>query len=564
MLFPEQTLAAVNKDGILELFPSPFDFTQTSNRPDSVKARVKQMTRKPVAVVKIVRPDNPSPHVPLLNCSFDGNDLMIAWAEGGVNLIFNKVKWRDEETGKLLLEGTNDLVRAKSGPGVSAVIVNGAKDMGRNHVDESRTVVASGKDAADLLSGADPSSAIDISSGEDVSEYSNDEREDEGTDKEPQPVSQDTALTEEGTGREAQPILQDSASNEDITMGDIQPESDADAGAVEELNVSAETGEPTFGEMMRANVPKTIDVQEDFSAQNQDTLATTGERSQQLPSGLSLGTVLTQSLRTNDVNLLETCFHLKDLTIVRATIERIESPLATILLERLAERLHSRPGRAGSLMVWIQWTLVAHGGYLASQPELMKKLSSLHRVVGERANSLPSLLSLKGKLDMLEAQMNFRKAMQARSRVNMLDEDDDEGVIYVEGQEDSESEDETANDSASNQSVNRDIAKTSLQEEESGLEESNEESGEDDEDEKPVKMNGVIRDSEDADSESESRGLVDDEAVSTDRDSGDEGSDEIDYDDIDSLSESSSEPDDAPPAKRLTKSKLPNGLGKKP
>ena len=359
---------------------------------------------------------------------------------------------------------------------------------------------------------------------------------------------------------ESQSISQDTAPlDEDIAMEDASSEVDAEAGASEKPEALEEAGEPSFGEMIRANALDAIDVQANLTSQNARTIATTGERSLQLPSGMSLGTVLTQSLRTNDVDLLETCFHVRELPIVRATIERIDSSLATILLDKLAERLHNRPGRAGSLMVWIQWTLIAHGGYLASQPQLMKKLASLYCVVGERANSLQPLLALKGKLDMLEAQINIRKSMGARSRANALDEGDEEGIIYVEGQDDSEIEDE---DSASNRAVSRDLANASLRGEESGIGESDVE--EEVEDHMSTKVNGVDPDSEDDGSESEDEGLIDDEADSTDRDSTDERSeDEIDYDDVDSHSESVSEPDDAPPAKRPPKTKMVNGLGRK-
>ncbi|KAG7008354.1 hypothetical protein G7Y79_00006g019740 [Physcia stellaris] len=543
-------LATVSRDGVIEMFPTPFDFAETSSKDvDSVKARAKRMTRRPQATVRVTHPDSSS-HVQILECAFDGNDLKMAWTEGGMELAFNKVKWRDEDTGKSLLQGTNEVVRAKSGAGVSAVVMNGVKDMGRSHVDESRTVVASGQGAGELHSGIDPSSAIDISSAEEESEYSEEEEEDqqEPTEIEPQAVS-----------RNSPPV------DGDIAMADRSSEPDADAGALEKQETPEEAAEPSFGEMIRANAPEAIDVQANFTSQNARTVATTGERSLQLPSGMSLGTVLTQSLRTNDVNLLETCFHVKDLAIVRATIERIDSSLATILLDRLAERLHSRPGRAGSLMVWIQWTLIAHGGFLASQPELMKKLASLHRVVGERANSLQSLLALKGKLDMLEAQMNLRKHMHARSRASALDDDEDEeGVIYVEGQEDSESEDEATAALATDQAVSRDLAKTSLQDEEDNMEESSGVLEEEYEEDVSSKVNGVIPDSEDEVSESEDGGLIDDEAESTDFDSGDERSEaEVNYDDVDSLSESSSDPDDAPPAKRPSKSKMVNGTGAK-
>jgi U3 small nucleolar RNA-associated protein 5 len=59
------------------------------------------------------------------------------------------------------------------------------------------------------------------------------------------------------------------------------------------------------------------------------------------------------------------------LLVIRATIQRLASLLTGILLQKLTERLHKRPGRAGNLILWAQWTLVTHGGYLATQPDLI-------------------------------------------------------------------------------------------------------------------------------------------------------------------------------------------------
>jgi len=549
----EQTLAAVNKEGMIEIFPSPFEFVKAPMTQDSesIKARRKGMTRKATATIKITRPDKSSTMVPISDVSFEGSDIVMAWTEGGVNVLFDRIRWQDESTGKLVLQGTNEIVKAKIGAGVGGVIMNGVKDMGKSHVDDAHTVVANG---GDVQMGMDLSSAIDVSSAEDESESSEEDADEEDEPLQAEPMSQLT-----------------SQEDEDVEMQDVE-DRNAVAGKDEDGTEEAqEETEPTFGEMIRANAQEAIDVQASFPPQNQQLIATTDERTLQLPSGMSLGTVLTQSLRTNDVNLLESCFHVRDLRTVRATIERIDSSLATTLLQKLAERLHSRPGRAGSLMVWIQWTLVAHGGYLASQPEVMKKLTSLHRVVAERANSLQSLLSLKGKLDMLEAQMNLRKSMQARSRAaNALDEDDEKGVIYVEGQEESDSDDGPENAMQSSQTISKEAIKTTSADSANEAAESDEEfddsEGVDDEDDMPTTTNGVIADSEDEGSESDDEGLIDDEAVSTDEDSDDDVSaDEVNHDDVSSIdSEASSEPEDVPPAKRLAKAKLANGLGKKP
>ena len=201
------------------------------------------------------------------------------------------------------------------------------------------------------------------------------------------------------------------------------------------------------------------------------------------PTLSSLGTVLNQALRTDDADLLESCLHTTDLPTVRATIERMDSALAGALLSRLAARMHRRPARAHSLMGWVQWTLVAHGGALASQPDLVRRLAELARVLDERARALPSLLALKGRLDMLDSQMSLRRDNLAgsiggggsgggggvfgggeggrgrgrgrgrrdrgrlghgRDEDEDEDEEDEEGVVYVEGEDET-----TANGSAS-------------------------------------------------------------------------------------------------------------------
>ena len=552
MLQPHEAVAAVNKDGVLEVFPEPFDFESSKGGSENLKARMKQRTRKASAQVRIMRPDKSSTTVPLVNASFQDSEIALVWAEGGVNLFFEKLKWRDEGTGSLLLQRMTDIVKAESGAGLGAVDTHGIKDMGKTHVDESHTVVANGGDADDVSMADEQPEVISISSAEEETDSEEDEN-----DNAPAGLMEAKKVDPEGVEEG------DTREDEDANMEDVNGQQESKA-AKEDM-AAEEDGEPSFGDLIRANAVEPIEVQAAFTDPNAQNLVPTGEKGlKQLPSGMSLGAVLTQSLRTNDTNLLETCFHVKELSTVRATIERLDSSFATILLQRLAERLHSRPGRAGSLMVWIQWTLVAHGGYLAGQPETMKKLASLHRVVRDRANSLQPLLSLKGKLDMLEAQMNLRKSMQARSKTaNTFEEDDDEGIIYVEGQEKSDAEDEgeQGEDAMDSQPAKPGAkAQESAEAANSDAEEdtASDDDDEESEDEMPTTANGIVAESED--SESDEGGMFDEEASSTDHESRDEDSeDEVNHESIDT--ENSSDADTSPPPKRPAKAKMSNGVG---
>lgn len=553
---PEEVLMAVHKDGSLEIFPSPFTFSSTAigTESETLKSRMKQRTRKGSALIKIVRPDKTRTDVPLLDASFQENNIVIAWTEGGVNLVFDRIPWRDEASGSLLIAGKTEIFKEKGGASIGAVVMNGVKDMGRNHVDQSHAIVTNGGDSKDEELVIDHAEVADISSDDSDSE-----------------IEEGVAEERIGRGLDSDIEMEDARTkvDDDSTSNQLRGLPQATDKAIEAIEIGDSEGphdteQPSFGELLRLNAPGPVDVSAAFAVPQEQAVAPVGETRLGLPSGISLGTVLTQSLRTNDLNLLETCFLVKDLSIVRATIERLESHLATMLLQRLAERLHSRPGRAGSLMVWIQWTLIAHGGYLASQPELMKKLASLYRVVKERANSLQPLLSLKGKLDMLEAQMTLRKSMQAQARSRFApDEENEEGVIYVEGQEEPSSEAEATDRSHGNPGKKSDSDELGSDEDSDGEDPEDEDEEDDEEDDEmpstePTTANGVEVDSDALDSD-EDDNLIDDEASSTDQDSGDDASDLLDDDSINSTF-SSAEEDLSPPRKRVSKGKLSNGI----
>ncbi|KAH8687707.1 Dip2/Utp12 family-domain-containing protein [Tricladium varicosporioides] len=368
-----------------------------------------------------------------------------------------------------------------------------AKVVGKGNLDESRTVVSEGGNATKLrMNGIREVVAISSDSDQLDPEDDSDESADEDVLK---------------------------LNGRDIDMEDAKELAPEDA---------EDNTEPSFGDLVRANAPEPIDVANAFEEPSNRTLAYPQGSQIQPPTGASLGTVLTQALRTNDVSLLESCLQTVDVNTIRATIQRLESPLAGILLEKLAERLHRRPGRAGTLMVWVQWTLVTHGGYLATQKNLIKKLSDLNRVIEERAKGLQPLLSLKGKLDMLEAQIELRRSMQDQRR--RIDEDEeDEGIIYVEGQE-SEDEDQLAKPKRLDPDGNLvDISDGSEISEDMPM------------------TNGVIADSDEGDEDSSDNDLIDDIAEETDNDTGDE--DEVDHDDHDSEDEESD--DEGPPPTKL-------------
>ncbi|GKT44298.1 U3 small nucleolar RNA-associated protein 6 [Colletotrichum spaethianum] len=387
--------------------------------------------------------------------------------------------------------------RRRSSGKFAAPVVKSTPKASKTTIDESRAAVSATDSLQAVMKGNNE--AIEISSDEDSEEDVSDE---------------EMEAPEAGDAKETVNGKEDTAAE-----NPTQPKADAEGAEDEE-----EAGSPTFGELLRG----TIDVPAILSQQGDSSKAVVSQSSRKNlapPSLSSLSTVLTQALKTEDTDLLESCLQITHLETIQQTIERLDSSLAGILLTKLAARFHRRPGRAGSLMTWVKWTLVAHGGALAVQPKVLERLVSLQKVLSERSRGLPSLLALKGKLDMLEAQMQLRKGRQRRGGANQFDDaedDEEEGAIYVEGEEDGEEDANMANGLGSRKALLAD----------------------DDDDEVPA-TNGFIGDSDDEDDD-------EDVAAAEDESSGEEvvDEDEVDHDDVeDSDDDDDSDAEAAPPAK---------------
>jgi U3 small nucleolar RNA-associated protein 5 len=385
--------------------------------------------------------------------------------------------------------------------------INGAKNARTDRVDEATAVVGGGQAGhGDVDMDDAEQEVIEISSSAEESEG---ESEDDDED------------TKSGAD-DAAPAVNGHALEEDRPVED-------DAADTEELS---------FGDRLRAQEPepvresRIVDVESAFDNVESRALAPTSKDPLTVPSMNSLGTVLTQALRTNDQDLLESCLRGVSVDAIYATVERLPSPLVGSLLQRLAERLHKKPGRAGPLMVWVQWSLAAHGGYLASQPHLVKQLAALNKVLKERASGLQPLLSLKGRLDMLQAQLDLRRRNQRRA----ANDDEEEAVIYVEGEDDyvSSAEGSEAGDAPS------------------GAQKRLREDFEDDDESSVDQMPTTMEVDEESDEGSEdSDNLLDDEAEETDIDTGDDMSEPM-SDDLEDGDDVSGSEEEAKPERRST------------
>jgi U3 small nucleolar RNA-associated protein 5 len=463
----EQLLAVVTKEGIVELFPGPF--IQKTPVNGDLKSRRKNLTSKATASVKVVSTDFSRP-VSIFSASLQGPDLVVATTEGGVDITFQKVRWQDEGNGELLFDGLKEVKHNKTASTLNTITMNGAKVMGNAHVDESRTVVVNAG-----TQGSSQQAAIEI-------ESSDEEEEASEADSEEEEEEEDAAVADE------QEEADDSDAESDKAMEDA---TEVPTGIEDENMAAGEPEEPSFGELLAQKHPEAISVADALQPDSSTLVQIEDKKVMSVQTGVSLSTVLTQSLRTNDQNLLESCLHNTDTDIIKNTIQRLDSSLAGILLQKLAERLSSRPGRYGHLLIWVQWTCIAHGGAIAGRPDVLSKISTLYGVLSQRAKSLDSLLLLKGKLDMLDAQLTFRRQLQSHRGARRGPEE--ANVIYVDEDDNWSSDEDEAADSvpASSRSRRPKHALKQL------VENSDSDEISDDDEEMPAITNGVASDSDD-------------------------------------------------------------------
>lgn len=356
--------------------------------------------------------------------------------------------------------------RQRAGKTIAAKLTNGVDSRRIDRVDESNAAITDQTAADDEIRDSEDASSVVSSSSEDQDEDLSSSEGDAavGVKSASAGAVDDDQDSEEANGDEVGGI--EPAAGKDVPDADLADAADHGAGNADEVELGedrsmingvklpsargtrpdqpnhtvppADDGVdqgPSFGEMLQITHPDIIDVFTSLGDQDMQskTLSTAARvKVPAAPSGASLSTVLSQALRTNDKELLESCLQTREPASIKSTIERLPSPLVASLMQRLAERLHKRPGRAGPLMVWIQWVLVAHGGYLAGQPQVVKQLKPLRHVVRERASSLQPLMVLKGKLDLLGAQVELRRSIR-RQRASADESDNEEDdIVYVE------------------------------------------------------------------------------------------------------------------------------------
>ena len=156
-------------------------------------------------------------------------------------------------------------------------------------------------------------------------------------------------------------------------------------------------------------------------------------------SGVSLSIILTQSLQNNDTSLLETVLQNRDTITIQNTINRLDPYTAVLFLDKLSDKLQRQPTRFETFAFWLKWILVIHGPVIASLPNLNVRLATLYGVLNKKAEALPRLLELQGRLNLTNDSIALKNEIYDEE---LVDEDEEveepSDVEYIEELDDAQ------------------------------------------------------------------------------------------------------------------------------
>ncbi|ODQ83013.1 hypothetical protein BABINDRAFT_164728 [Babjeviella inositovora NRRL Y-12698] len=124
---------------------------------------------------------------------------------------------------------------------------------------------------------------------------------------------------------------------------------------------------------------------------------------------------------------------------VREIVQKLTSAQAVQLFEALSTMVSASPSRSTQANVWLKWTLLAHGGYLAKQPAQIQQLIALKQALVAGTKGLTAMLGLQGRLEFLKSQLALRNEIangheseeEAEDEVEVITSDN---LVYANGE----------------------------------------------------------------------------------------------------------------------------------
>lgn len=171
--------------------------------------------------------------------------------------------------------------------------------------------------------------------------------------------------------------------------------------------------------------------------------------------GESIVHLLTQGLRSNDKNLLESALFVKDDRTIDNTVSRLPIQSIVLLIRKLIRLSQDRTLVSSVSVRWLSAVLRIHASMLLANPDVLETFLPLENVLNMRLNNFEQLGLLEFKLKSLVDRINFDKRDKIKEQDALLvynDSDDedkrttDEEALLVYNESENEDQSSTTDE----------------------------------------------------------------------------------------------------------------------
>ena len=115
----------------------------------------------------------------------------------------------------------------------------------------------------------------------------------------------------------------------------------------------------------------------------------------------SLSIHLTQSLISNDQEMIDFCLNNSEDILIKNTIKNLKTPLLAVLLDVLVTRIINYPNRSKNIIKWLKYLLKYNTSFFIGCINLKEKFGNLQTVLLNKTRNLKKLVDLKSKINIL-------------------------------------------------------------------------------------------------------------------------------------------------------------------
>ncbi|KAF7727252.1 hypothetical protein EC973_007865 [Apophysomyces ossiformis] len=200
--------------------------------------------------------------------------------------------------------------------------------------------------------------------------------------------------------------------------------------------VRGSTSSPLFELVRYTN--KNGDVVEDIvltrqQSTNIGTAIKTKTGNTSLPPAATLHHSLVQSLHSGD-HLFNACISHYKPDIIQSAVQRLPTAYVIPIVTKLLEKFRQTQGRHPRVVQWLKVVLSVHTAYLMANPDMVRRLAEVHQFLESRLSLYPKVLALRGRLDMIQGQIDARSRYDPEDETDVMfaDQESDEEVDHDE------------------------------------------------------------------------------------------------------------------------------------